>query len=87
MERDVRAAEQPVTQRFCAINTSCSPGVAEVAAHRRATHTHTHTHTHTLCKHPTAWSEAKTPACAADISAAAALAECLRMVPVNSASY
>lgn len=26
MERDVRATEQPVTQRFCTINTSCSRG-------------------------------------------------------------
>lgn len=26
MERDVRATERPVTQRFCTINTSCSRG-------------------------------------------------------------
>ena len=52
MERDVRASKQPVTQRFCAINTSCSPRWQPQWQLTQQPHTHTHTHTHTVQTSP-----------------------------------
>lgn len=88
MERDVRATAQPVTQRFCAINTSCSLWWSQwwqftEQPHKHTHAEHTHAHTHALGKHPTAWRVANILArrlcCRPDTesktSAAASLAE------------
>lgn len=46
MERDVRATEQPVTQRFCANNTSCSPWWQLTEQPHTQAHGHAHMRVH-----------------------------------------
>ena len=84
MERDVRATKQPVTQRFSAINTSCSPRW-QPQWQLADTHTHTHTHTEAVQTSPGeqkfrlldgAWRQGTE----SKISGAVHLAECIRML-------
>lgn len=61
MERDVRATERPVTQRFCTINTSCSRGGggSSQSSHTRA-RARAHAAQHRVRKRRAPWRAAQT---------------------------